>query len=81
MSGWNEVKTEYGCADGTQVNIKRQRTIHFMAKVPGENEQEYRDVPVALGPRNGVVCNIAAPDMLGESAGRHCVSVSSLALS
>ena len=52
-----------------------------MAKAPGENEQEYRDVPVALGPRNGVVCNIAAPDMLGESAGRHCVSVSSLALS
>ena len=75
------MKTEYSCADGTQVNIKRQGTIRFTAKAPGENEQDHRDVPVALGPRNGVVCNIAAPDMLGENIRRHCVSVSSLALS
>ena len=32
LVGWNDGKTAYHCADGTEVQVKRQETVKFTRK-------------------------------------------------
>ena len=57
LVGWNDGKTAYHCADGTEVRVKRQETVRFTRKkqVGYSWENKYDETLLAVGPRNGVV--------------------------
>ena len=58
LVGWNDGKTAYHCADGTEVRVKRQETVRFTRReqVGRSWENRYDEILLAVGPQNGVVC-------------------------
>ena len=37
--GWNDGKTEYHCADGVEVRVKRQETVKFTKMEEAEDSE------------------------------------------
>ena len=58
LVGWNDGKTAYHCADGTEVRVKKQESVKFVRAKEDYNEEGDKiltKILLTVGPRNGVV--------------------------